>query len=137
VWLQKLTDKLTLNAGIRFDQMFQFVDANQFSPRVNLVYIPLAGTSFHLGYARYFTPPPQVAAGPVNLTAFQNTTQQPTVNQANLPLPERAYYFDAGVTQKVLPGLEVGVDGYYKLARRRPVRRRIDLGFVQLCDGHQ
>ena len=29
----KLTDKLTLNAGIRFDQMYQFVDANQFSPR--------------------------------------------------------------------------------------------------------
>ena len=28
----KLTDKLTLNAGIRFDQMYQFVDANQFSP---------------------------------------------------------------------------------------------------------
>ncbi len=76
----KLTDKLTLNAGIRFDQMYQFVDANQFSPRVNLVYTPVAGTTFHAGYARYFTPPPQVAAGPVDLAAFQNTTQQPTVN---------------------------------------------------------
>ncbi len=113
----KLTDKLTLNAGIRFDQMYQFVDANQFSPRVNLVYTPVAGTTFHAGYARYFTPPPQVAAGPVDLAAFQNTTQQPTVNQDSPALPERSHYFDAGVTQKVLPGLELGVDGYYKRAQ--------------------
>ena len=113
----KLTDKLTLNAGIRFDQMYQFVDANQFSPRVNLVYTPVAGTTFHAGYARYFTPPPQVAAGPVDLAAVQNTTQQPTVNQDDPVLPERSHYFDAGVTQKILPGLELGVDGYYKRAQ--------------------
>ena len=113
----KLTDKLTLNAGIRFDQMYQFVNANQFSPRVNLVYTPVAGTTFHAGYARYFTPPPQVAAGPVDLAAFQNTTQQPTVNQDSPALPERSHYFDAGVTQKILPGLELGVDGYYKRAQ--------------------
>ena len=30
----KITSQLTLNAGLRFDQMYQFVDANQFSPRV-------------------------------------------------------------------------------------------------------
>ena len=59
----KLTDTLTLNAGIRFDQMYQFVDANQFSPRVNLVYRPFAGTAFHAGYARYFTPPPRSLQG--------------------------------------------------------------------------
>ena len=120
VYLQdewKLTDTLTLNAGIRFDQMYQFVDANQFSPRVNLVYKPFAGTTFHAGYARYFTPPPQVAAGPVDLSAVQNTTQQPTVNQDDPVLPERSHYFDAGVTQKILPGLELGVDGYYKRAQ--------------------
>ena len=103
VYLQnewKLTSQLTLYVGVRFDQMYQFVDANQFSPRVNLVYTPVAGTTFHAGYARYFTPPPQVAAGPVDLAAFQNTTQQPTVNQDSPALPERSHYFDAGVTQR-------------------------------------
>ena len=59
----KITDQLTLNAGLRFDQMYQFVNANQLSPRVNLVYKPLRGTTFHAGYARYFTPPPQVDRG--------------------------------------------------------------------------
>jgi outer membrane receptor protein involved in Fe transport len=30
----KLTNNLTLNTGLRFDQLYQFVAANQFSPRV-------------------------------------------------------------------------------------------------------
>ena len=54
---------------------------------------------------------------PVDLSAVQNTTQQPTVNQDDPVLPERSHYFDAGVTQKILPGLELGVDGYYKRAQ--------------------
>ena len=29
---------------------------------------------------------------------------------------ERANYFDAGISQKLAPGLQVGVDGYYKNA---------------------
>jgi outer membrane receptor protein involved in Fe transport len=32
-------------------------------------------------------------------------------------LPERSHYFDVGITQRLLPGLEVGVDAYYKIAR--------------------
>jgi outer membrane receptor protein involved in Fe transport len=120
----KLTNKLTLNLGIRFDQMYQFVDANQFSPRARLVYKPVDGTTLHFGYARYFTPPSQVIAGPTNLALFDNTTLQPAScppphpESCNGPvLPERSHYFDVGVTQKVLPGLEVGVDAYYKIAR--------------------
>src|SRR5580704_11620636 len=55
----KLTDQLTLNTGLRFDQLYQFVDANQFSPRAAIVWKPVEGTTFHAGYARYFTPPRQ------------------------------------------------------------------------------
>ena len=113
----KLTHQLTLNMGVRFDQMNQFVDANQVSPRFNFVYTPFDGTTFHAGYARYFTPPSQVIATPTNLALFQNTTQQPGITQNSPVLPERSHYFDAGVTQKVLPGLEVGIDAYYKRAR--------------------
>jgi len=120
----KLTNKLTLNAGIRFDQMYQFVDANQFSPRASLIYKPIDGTTLHFGYARYFTPPSQVIAGPTNLALFDGTTLQPAACPPPHPLscqgpvlPERSHYFDVGVTQKVIPGLEVGADVYYKLAR--------------------
>ncbi|HEX3859033.1 MAG TPA: TonB-dependent receptor, partial [Pseudolabrys sp.] len=113
----RLTDKLTLNTGLRFDQMFAFTDANQFSPRVNLVYKPLDGTTLHAGYARYFTPPPQVLAGPTNVAAFVPTFTPPDTTQQSPVLPERSHYFDVGMTQMLAPGFQVGVDGYYKIAR--------------------
>ena len=33
------------------------------------------------------------------------------------PTVERDHYFDAGVTQQIIPGLNVGIDSYYKKAR--------------------
>jgi outer membrane receptor protein involved in Fe transport len=122
----KLTSQLTLNVGIRFDQMYQFVDANQWSPRASLVYKPFDGTTLHAGYARYFTPPSQVLAAPTNVAAFDNTTQASQTCGGQSPdvqppcgavLPERSHYFDVGIVQRIFPGFEFGVDGYYKLAR--------------------
>ncbi|MBR0870417.1 TonB-dependent receptor [Bradyrhizobium tropiciagri] len=114
----KITNQLTLNAGLRFDQMWQFVDANQLSPRISLTWKPYEGTTFHAGYARNFTPPEQVLAAPTNLALVQNTTAQPAVSANDPVLPERSHVFDVGVTQKVyaIPGLEVGMDAYYKIA---------------------
>ena len=120
----KITSQLTLNAGLRFDQMYQFVDANQLSPRISLTYKPDEATTWHIGYARYFTPPPQVVAAPLNLALVYGTTQESLVCPPPFPQscnglvqPERAHYFDAGVTRKVFKGFEVGVDVYYKIAR--------------------
>ena len=112
----KLTNQLTLNYGIRFDQLYQFVDANQFSPRAALVYKPFDGTAFHAGYARYFTPPMQAQATQSNLALFNNTTNQPGVPLNDPVLPERSHYFDAGIEQRLLPGLTFGLDAYYKIA---------------------
>jgi outer membrane receptor protein involved in Fe transport len=120
----KITNQLTLNAGLRFDQMYQYVDANQFSPRLSLTWKPQDDTTFHIGYARNFTPPQQVIAAPVNLalvtppTAPANT-QTPAVPINDPVLPERSNVFDIGVVQKIrtIPGLEVGIDAYYKIAR--------------------
>jgi outer membrane receptor protein involved in Fe transport len=114
----KITNQLTLNAGLRFDQIWQYVDANQLSPRINLTWKPIDGTTFHAGYSRNFTPPEQVLAAPTNLALVQNTTAQPAVSQNDPVLPERSNVYDVGITQKVypIPGLEVGVDAYYKTA---------------------
>ena len=124
----RINNQLTLNAGLRFDQMWQYVDANQLSPRVSLTWKPNDGTTFHAGYARNFTPPQQVIASPTNLAPLQGTTQQPALltNPQTPPvalndpvLPERSHVFDVGVVQKIypIPGLEVGIDGYYKIAK--------------------
>jgi len=112
----KIDDRLTVNAGLRFDQLYQFVDANQLSPRFGLVYKPIEGTSVHAGFARYFTPPMQAQAVSSNIALFNNTTNQPDV-PFNSPLkPERADYVDVGVDRKLLPGLVVGLDAYSKVA---------------------
>ena len=113
----KLTNQLTLNTGIRFDQLYQFVNANQFSPRAALVYKPFDGTSLHAGYARYFTPPYQAQATQANIALFTSTTAAPEITQADPVKPERSHYFDAGIDQTILPGLDFGVDAYYKMAR--------------------
>jgi outer membrane receptor protein involved in Fe transport len=120
----KINNQLTLNAGLRFDQMYQYVDANQLSPRVSLTWKPYDGTTFHAGYARNFTPPQQVIAAPTNLAlvsppAVPANTQTPQVSANSPVLPERSNVFDVGVVQQIhpVPGLEVGVDGYYKVAR--------------------
>jgi outer membrane receptor protein involved in Fe transport len=124
----KITDKLTMNAGLRFDQMWEFTNANQLSPRISFTYKPFADTTFHAGYARYFTPPVLVEAAPANIALFNNTTGAPPAGQGNSPvLPERSHYFDAGVDQKIPFGcvkpsaadcsvLDLGVDAYYKIA---------------------
>jgi outer membrane receptor protein involved in Fe transport len=123
----KVTNQFTINAGLRFDQMDQFISANQFSPRLSFTYKPFESTTFHAGYARYFTPPVLVEAAPANISLFNNTTGAPNAGQANDPvLPERSHYFDAGVDQKIKFGcasdgktcsnLDLGVDAYYKIA---------------------
>ena len=112
----RITDKLTLNAGLRFDQMWQYVNANQLSPRLNLVYKPLDGTTLHAGYACYFTPPPQALSGPVNAATFVGTVNSPDTTQQDPVKPERSHYFDAGIVQKITPQFEVGLDAYYKIA---------------------
>jgi outer membrane receptor protein involved in Fe transport len=113
----KLSNTLTLNTGVRFDQLYQFVDTNQFSPRVALVYKPFQGTTFHAGYARYFTPPYQAQATQANIALFNGTTVQPDIPLADPVKPERSNYFDVGVDQTVLAGLNVGLDLYYKQAK--------------------
>jgi len=110
----RIRPDLTLNTGLRFDQMNQFVSARQLSPRLALLYVPVAGTSLHAGVSRYFTPPMQAQATPNNLALFQNTVQQPAIPLNDPVRPERATYFDVGVDQQLLPGLNAGLDGYYK-----------------------
>jgi opacity protein-like surface antigen len=122
----KITDRLTVNAGLRFDQMWQYQTANQLNPRLSVTYSPVDTTTFHAGYARFFTPPVQVIAAPSNTNLFTSCLNIPTCTTILAPtvpppyhpmLPERASVYDIGVTQKVLPGLEVGADVYLKQSR--------------------
>jgi outer membrane receptor protein involved in Fe transport len=113
----KFSDQLSFNAGLRFDHMRQFVEASQLSPRASLTFTPDPETNFHLAYARYFTPPPQIMTTPLHLSLYENSTIAAAVTQSDPARPERAHYIDVGVTRKLTPELEAGVDFYYKRAR--------------------
>jgi outer membrane receptor protein involved in Fe transport len=120
VYLQdewRLLPTLTLNYGARFDVVEEFTHESQVSPRANLVWKPVSGTTLHIGYARYFVPPPYEVLSPESITKFLGTTAAPEVTQDDTVRAERSHYFDAGVSQVVVPGLTIGVDGYYKISK--------------------
>lgn len=114
----KLLPKLTLNVGLRWDYYAAtFLNANQASPRVNLIYEATESTALHAGYSRYFTPPPLENVNSTTVNKFVGTSNASASTEDDPVRAERANYFDAGVSQKIIPGLQVGLDGYYKNAR--------------------
>ena len=112
----KLSSKLTLNYGLRYDGMDEYVHASQLSPRIGLVFQPTSATTLHAGYARYFTPPDFELVSASTVSRFNGTTNQSEVTQDSPVQPERSHYFDVGVTQRLTPALTVGLDAYYKIA---------------------
>jgi len=107
-------EQLTINFGGRLDFVNAFVDENQLSPRINVVYEPFKGTTLHAGYARYFTPPPLEGVPQSTIAKFAGTTNESAITKDSPVTSERAHYFDVGVTQKIAEGFNVGIDGFYK-----------------------
>jgi outer membrane receptor protein involved in Fe transport len=116
----KLVKGLTLNYGARLDEFSSSFDSeSQLSPRVNLIYQATDSTTLHAGYARYFTPPPVENVPGSTVQDFEGTSNQSSVTQDDPVKSERSNYFDAGITQKIGQGLQVGLDGYYKRAKNQ------------------
>ena len=113
----RVLPKLTLNYGVRADVVDEYTHEAQLSPRVNVVWKPAEGTTLHAGYARYFNPPPFELVANETLNRVVGTTAQPAVLLSSAVKAERSHYFDAGLQQVVVPGLTLGVDGFYKRAR--------------------
>ena len=107
-------EQLTINFGGRLDFENAFANENQLSPRLNIVYKPWDLTTLHIGYAKYFTPPPLEAVPQSTIAKFAGTTNAPAINQDSPVTAERAHYFDAGLTQKIMEGWTAGVDAFYK-----------------------
>lgn len=112
----KATGKLTVNYGERYDQVNAYVNEHQFSPRLGLVYKTGELTTWHTGYARYFTPPPTELVSTSDQALFAGTTN--AAPGQNSPVKsERANYLDAGVTHQLTPAVNLGIDTFYKQTR--------------------
>ncbi|MHB1676647.1 MAG: TonB-dependent receptor [Sulfuriferula sp.] len=111
----KPTDKLTINYGLRYDQVDAYVTGNQISPRLGAVYQFTPSTTLHAGYAHYFTPPPNELISGQTISDSLGTTAAPPGGILNGSVkPENSDYYDIGVSQKVTDGLTVGLDSYYE-----------------------
>jgi outer membrane receptor protein involved in Fe transport len=110
------TQKLTINFGLRWDWMSAFVTQNQWSPRFAIEYALTHSTTLHAGYARYFKVPPFDQVALETVQKFKDTTNEAPVNSGNDKIEaERDDYFDVGIRQRVVEGVNVGVDGFYKI----------------------
>jgi outer membrane receptor protein involved in Fe transport len=120
VYLQdewKITPKFTLNYGARADLYSSAGDESQISPRINAIYKLSDATTLHAGYARYFTPPPLESVNSASIASFAGTSNAAAVAENDPLKAERSDYFDAGITQKLTTAWQVGLDGYYKIAK--------------------
>lgn len=118
VYLQdewSLTDRLTVNYGARFDVVDSHLTESQLSPRLGVVYKATGKTTFHAGYARYFTPPPLELLASSSIDKFTNTTNEAPNTQNDPVKSERSHNIDAGFTHQLTDEMQIGVDGYYKL----------------------
>jgi outer membrane receptor protein involved in Fe transport len=112
----RILPTVTINGGLRFDGVAEFTQESQVSRRLNVVWKPTATTTVYGGYARCFVPPPFELVSPGTITQFIGTTAAPEVTQNDPVKAERSNYFDLGVSQIVIPGLTIGIDGYYKIS---------------------
>ena len=112
------------------------------SPRVNIVWKPLDGTTVHGGYSRYFSPPPFELVGG---EAYRRVPEhdQRTVHSQRLRrlCRRRANYYDVGVQQKFTstgsPSASIPTTSSRQPHRRGPVRRADHSDAVQLPHGQQ
>jgi outer membrane receptor for ferrienterochelin and colicins len=112
----KPVDHLTVNYGLRFDQFAGYRSENQLSPRVNAVW-EQGPAAVHVGYARYFSPPPFELVASQTVARFAGTSAAAPGVLSTTPYAERADYFDVGATRKFGAHFSVGLDSYYKKAR--------------------
>jgi outer membrane receptor protein involved in Fe transport len=110
----RIDPKFTLNYGLRYDSVDAFTKEHQWSPRVNLAYKLTEATALHVGYARYFTPPPQELASQQSINLYSGTSNQPEVASSDPVKAERTHYLDIGASHKLNPNLTLSADGYYK-----------------------
>jgi hypothetical protein len=113
----KLTPELTLNYGARFDVVHAYTHETQLSPRANLVWRSSPLTTFHIGYARTFTPPPQELIAPSTIALYAGTLKFPEIPTADPVKAEREHYFDAGVEHRFNGGFKLALDSYYKIKK--------------------
>jgi outer membrane receptor protein involved in Fe transport len=111
----RLTEKLDVNYGFRWDISDAFVTDSDFQPRIGAVYHLTDDTALHAGYAHYFTPPSLEEITQKDIEEFNGTSNAvPNIGNENVR-PEQDDDFDAGIIEQLTPSFRIGVDSYFYL----------------------
>src|SRR5438874_2882183 len=105
-------EQLTINFGGRFDIADETLTESQFSPRINIVYTPWTPTTFHIGYARYFTPPPLENVPQSTIAKFTGTTNESAITLDTPVKARRPNTLVPGGTQRSEAGWKLGLIGF-------------------------
>ena len=108
---------LTVNYGLRYDQVQTVVDENQWSPRLGAVYDLTSDLRVHAGFARYFTPPPTEKIDTTSIAKFAGTTNALPSDANTAVKSERSDYYDVGVSWQATKEITLGIDGYDRKVR--------------------
>ena len=122
VYLQdtwRLTDRLTLNIGSRWDRVTGFAINSQFSPTINFVYKLRDDTTVHAGFARNFQVPnfQNVSSGIFKLFAATTGANGASPSGNTSPETETDYTWDTGFTHQFTPHLAFAQDNYFRIDR--------------------
>ncbi len=113
----KASNRLTINAGLRFDQVDAYVTGHQLSPRLGAVYQMTPSTALHAGYAHYYTPPPnELISNQAVMNSVDTTNAQPGGTLNDPVKSESDDYYDMGISHHLNTHLTAGLDAYYKAA---------------------
>jgi outer membrane cobalamin receptor len=102
-------DPVTVNAGLRYDSINEYVTADQLSPRIGIAVKLFKTNSIHGYYGRFFQPAPFENLHVNSIPMFANQNM-------SIPLqPERDNYFEVGDQQMITDYLLAKLTWYYKL----------------------
>ncbi len=102
---------VTVNAGLRYDYLNQYVTADQVSPRLGIAIQPFATNTIHGYYGRFFQPAPFESVRVNSIPMFNNQSM-------SIPLkPESDNYVEAGDQQLIGSYLLAKLTWYYKLMK--------------------
>jgi hypothetical protein len=111
--LWAVSRQLSLDLGVRGDDMTGYTHASRLSPRANLLLRMDPDIAWHLGAARYLQVPSFLGIAPTTQAAFAGTTAQGPPG-VTLPLAEDDTEVDAGVVVRVSEQLTTSLDNYYE-----------------------
>ena len=117
IW--RITDRLSVNVGSRWDRVTGFTVNSQFSPTINFVYKPRDNTIVHAGFARNFQIPNFQNVSPGIFKLFAGTTGADGTSPSGNTTPdtETDYTWDAGFTHQFAPHLVFAQDNYFRMDR--------------------